>query len=467
MRNIPPFVAILLFPFVTHVASAKPAPSASPSGAKKWSPPDVSVKLQTSGKPTPSASPSGAKNWSPPDISVRLQTDGRESASAKKSRDLLSAAARLYRDKHYAEAASEYEKCVEIDYGDFRAHLFLGFSYYHLRRFDDAAKALRRACDLNPEDFDANLWLGVNLDRTRAFKEAVSRLEKAHELKPDNTVASRELFIAYLGVGELEKAGALYPRVVRMIGGVFGVVYCVWLAALLPFSLLVRSRMFPGLVFSFAWLGLYVEGQIAFLLILVSMPWLGLHETILTGAAIAGLPIIAVALIGFARQPWGEPFRWPPRFGSAKTILISVLLIFLTLLVANAFAQLYVHATNKPFPLQRTIPLMRNALRANPVAAWIGIAFIIPCVEEILFRGLLFGAFQKMWGVAGAILASSFLFVCVHLQIIGFLALFLVAVILGWARLRSGSLGLPIVLHSLNNAIAMAVLTFGPPPPTS
>jgi membrane protease YdiL (CAAX protease family) len=221
------------------------------------------------------------------------------------------------------------------------------------------------------------------------------------------------------------------------------------------------------LLFSFAWLGLFFEGQIAFLFLLVALPVLGIHETVLTGAMVAGLPIIAAALTGFARQPWGEAFRWPPRFGTPKIILISVLLIFGVVLVASAFAQLYVHVTDKPFPLQRTIPLIRNALQANPVVAWLGIAFIIPCVEEILFRGLLFGAFQKIWGITGAVLASSFLFVCVHLQIIGFLALFLLGVILAWARLRSGSLGLPIVLHSLNNAIAMTVLTLAPPTSTS
>jgi membrane protease YdiL (CAAX protease family) len=243
-------------------------------------------------------------------------------------------------------------------------------------------------------------------------------------------------------------------------------IYCVWLAILLPFSLPVRAKMFPGLLFSFAWLGLFLEGQVAFLFLLAALPALGIHETILTGAMVAGLPIIAVALMGFARQPWGEPFRWPPRFGSSKIMLISVLLIFAIVVITSGFAQLYIHLTNKPFPSQRTIPLIRNALQVNPVTAWLGIAFVIPCVEEILFRGLLFGAFQKIWGVTGAVIVSSFLFVCVHLQIIGFLALFLLGLILAWARLRSGSLGLPIVLHSLNNSITMAVLTFAPPPST-
>ena len=136
------------------------------------------------------------------------------------------------------------------------------------------------------------------------------------------------------------------------------------------------------------------------------------------------------------------------------------------LLVSGAFGQLYTHLTHKPFPLQRTIPLIRSALLANPATAWIGIALVIPCVEEILFRGLLFGAFQKSMGVTGAVLASAFIFVCIHLQLFGFLGLFMLGLILAWARLKTGSLGLPIALHGLNNAIAMAVITFGPPLPS-
>src|SRR5205807_4995458 len=193
---------------------------------------------------------------------------------------------------------------------------------------------------------------------------------------------------------------------------------------------------------------------------------LGLHESVLSGAIAAALPIIAVAAIGFARQPWGEPFRWPLRFGDPKIIFISVLLVFGSLLVAGAFAQLYSSVTNKPFPLQRTIPLIRSALQANPAIAWIAVALVIPCAEEIIFRGLLYGAFQKIWGITGAILGSSILFVCVHLQFVGSLALLCLGLILAWTRTRTGSLGLPIALHGLNNAIAMLVITLAPHPGT-
>jgi membrane protease YdiL (CAAX protease family) len=139
--------------------------------------------------------------------------------------------------------------------------------------------------------------------------------------------------------------------------------------------------------------------------------------------------------------------------------MISLLLLFLTFLMGAACSQLYVLLTHKPFPLQQSIPFIKNALNTNPVVAWVGVALVIPLVEETLFRGLFFGAFEKRWGVKGAILGSSLLFVFVHLQIVGFFYLFCLASILGWARWKSGSLGLPIVVHALNNLVALSVIT--------
>ncbi len=131
--------------------------------------------------------------------------------------------------------------------------------------------------------------------------------------------------------------------------------------------------------------------------------------------------------------------------------------------MSAAFSQLYVKPMHKPLPLQHSIPLIRKALQTNPLVAWLAVPLVIPVVEEILFRGLFYGAFEKRWGIRGAILGSAFVFACIHLQVVGFVYLFCVGVILAWARSRCGSLGLPIAIHGLNNASALLALTFLPP----
>src|SRR5205823_11233891 len=127
-----------------------------------------------------------------------------------------------------------------------------------------------------------------------------------------------------------------------------------------------------------------------------------------------------VATTGFARQPWGAPFQLPWRFGSWKAAMLSLLLLFMLFLMGAAFSTLYVEITHKPPPLQYSIPLIQKALQTNPVIAWLTVPLVIPAVEEILFRGLFYGAFEKRWGIKGAILGSAFVFACVHLQFVGF-----------------------------------------------
>lgn len=128
--------------------------------------------------------------------------------------------------------------------------------------------------------------------------------------------------------------------------------------------------------------------------------------------------------------------------------------------MSAAFSWLYREIIHKPLPLQHTIPLIRKALQTNPLIAWLAIALVVPVIEEILFRGLFYGAFEKRWGIRGAILGSAFLFACVHLQLAGFVYLFCIGLILAWAPWRSGSFGLPIAIHGFNNATALLALTF-------
>lgn len=92
------------------------------------------------------------------------------------------------------------------------------------------------------------------------------------------------------------------------------------------------------------------------------------------------------------------------------------------------------------------------------------VVIIAPIYEELLFRGLIFGLIsqavfknkqtQDFW----AIMISSVLFTLVHLQYdwFGLGLIFVLAVLLGWVRYRSGSIIIPIILHSVNNGLAMA-----------
>jgi membrane protease YdiL (CAAX protease family) len=77
-----------------------------------------------------------------------------------------------------------------------------------------------------------------------------------------------------------------------------------------------------------------------------------------------------------------------------------------------------------------------------------------PLGEELFFRGYLFPALRKSWGVLAAMLISGALFSLVHFEWVGFLGLMEIGILLAALRLWSGSLWAAILGHAVNNAIA-------------
>lgn len=83
---------------------------------------------------------------------------------------------------------------------------------------------------------------------------------------------------------------------------------------------------------------------------------------------------------------------------------------------------------------------------------------LAPFMEEVFFRGFLFGGLRGRWGVLGAALASGFLFALAHFQDPSTLPVLPVIGIIGmlfaWAYYYTGSLFAPIVAHFSFNLVS-------------
>jgi membrane protease YdiL (CAAX protease family) len=89
---------------------------------------------------------------------------------------------------------------------------------------------------------------------------------------------------------------------------------------------------------------------------------------------------------------------------------------------------------------------------------WLAVVIVAPVTEELLFRGFLQRGWAGSWlGVAGTIVLTSALWAVLHQQYnwLGIFAIFLMGLLFGWLRRRSGSTTLTITLHALNNLLAM------------
>lgn len=99
---------------------------------------------------------------------------------------------------------------------------------------------------------------------------------------------------------------------------------------------------------------------------------------------------------------------------------------------------------------------------ANP--KWLLIVTMVivaPIYEEVMFRGILWSAVREQFvgskGAWVATISTSILFSIIHLQyeFYEMSVIFILAMLLGYARSRSGSLYVPILLHIINNGVAM------------
>lgn len=105
-------------------------------------------------------------------------------------------------------------------------------------------------------------------------------------------------------------------------------------------------------------------------------------------------------------------------------------------------------------------PMLEAA--GDPVAR-IGIVVlavvIAPIVEEILFRGALYGALRVRWEARGAAILSALIFAAIHPQgWVGLPALFFIGFMLAALREWRGSLVAPIVAHMCVNGATMTLL---------
>lgn len=99
----------------------------------------------------------------------------------------------------------------------------------------------------------------------------------------------------------------------------------------------------------------------------------------------------------------------------------------------------------------------------NLVIRIAAIALIYPVAEEFFFRGVMLGAITKRFGAAAGVIASSAAFAAIHLQYDwrGMMFVLVDALFFAVCRIRTGSLYLVMLLHSLGNSYAVWERIYG------
>jgi membrane protease YdiL (CAAX protease family) len=156
-------------------------------------------------------------------------------------------------------------------------------------------------------------------------------------------------------------------------------------------------------------------------------------------------------LFGFDRLSFLKVFLW------AIGLLIGALpLIFASSAVVSSL--LHLNSESDSQPIVQLFEGITDPTKKIPI---IVLAVVIaPLAEEFVFRGFLYGVTKRFAGSLPALAFSGAVFALVHLHLPSLLPLFLLACVLTFAYELTGSLLVPMAMHSLFNAITLVGVFF-------
>jgi sodium transport system permease protein len=200
-----------------------------------------------------------------------------------------------------------------------------------------------------------------------------------------------------------------------------------------------------------------LDAALAFLLALATF----LLVAVLTGGGLGGL--IAAQVAGLLVVPLavtrarGVPLAAlglvrPPARALVGATLIGAGIWCVSLWVTAGWAQLVGQDPSATADLEAII-------RATPLAAIILLSLVPAVCEELATRGLLLLGLRRRLGSRLAIAIATATFVALHGSILQIAPMALLGVLLGVTAVRTGSVLPGMLIHGLNNLIALLMIT--------
>lgn len=207
-------------------------------------------------------------------------------------------------------------------------------------------------------------------------------------------------------------------------------------------SLGVMALMFAGLVAG----ALLPPGDGLFLL--------------LASALILGSVCSLAALVARRAQPDGwAALGFPPgeRSRAALAAFAAYLLCYPLVFGVGVLSARLAEAFGVQLPPQEVTTALLELDGARLVLALLLGTLVQPLLEELLFRGFLQPALVGLAGVGGGIVATSFCFALLH-GLTAFAPIFVLSLVLGAVRQRTGRLDAAWAVHALHNGWMLILL---------
>ena len=165
--------------------------------------------------------------------------------------------------------------------------------------------------------------------------------------------------------------------------------------------------------------------------------------------------LIGLLAVGVAVAPLGKaafpalglrPANWKyPVFGALGTLALSV-----------AVSQIGI----EPQGMKQVIEVVREPHEL--ILSLLLLAVLAPIVEELVFRGLLYGWVAGRWGGTAGLVVSSLAFAAAHFEPAHIILVLPLGFLFGWLRRRTDSLLPSLFSHIVNNGFALLAAVYLP-----
>jgi len=236
-----------------------------------------------------------------------------------------------------------------------------------------------------------------------------------------------------------------------------------------------KEKPFPELLPSIGWIALYFALQVIVTVVIISTSLVAEKMAdpaiALDPATAADNPMLIIwGLVGSAVVQLGLMWLYLRKGDRAEALGLThfgripvgntVLIAVAAVVAATAFNYIYATYIIPGMPMQDEMAKLLASIPRTPLNVGVGllaIAIIAPLIEELLFRGLLQRSLMHYVPAWAAIALSAFTFALVHMQPLAMPALMALGAAFGFIYHKTGSLRMTIILHMVNNTLALLV----------
>ena len=173
--------------------------------------------------------------------------------------------------------------------------------------------------------------------------------------------------------------------------------------------------------------------------------------------------IIVPALLYTLKHKYSVAQIFRLRRVNFKVLLISIMLGFAFTIVSDEIDRVVQIFFPLPEQLQNAITA---ALKIETISDFIIIAFsavfLASFVEEMLFRGFVQTSLERQFDITKAVMSTALLFVIFHFNPWWSIQVMIFGIILGVVAWKSNSIYPAILMHAINNSIALLMSNINP-----